>query len=256
MIFYFSGTGNSRWVARFLADELADQLRFIPDELDTDMRYSLKEGERLGFVFPTYGWGVPPFVERFIEKMQVTGVAYLYFVTTCGDDTGMTGELFCDLVARKGWTCRLGYAVQMPESYVCLPGFDVDPKPKEQKKLSAVPARMHQIVDDIIDGRGGFDTIPGPMKWAKSHIVRPFFNRFLVNPKHFKSTAGCVGCGSCVKACPFDNITLNENGRPIWHDRCVQCMRCYHTCPQRAIEWGRFTRGKGQYLFNTKCINE
>lgn len=250
MIFYFSGTGNSRWVAQFLSDELSDTLRFIPDELGTDMHYTLKDGERLGFVFPTYGWGVPPFIEQFIGKMRVDNVGYLYFVTTCGDDTGMTAEIFCDIVARKGWQCQLGYAVQMPESYVCLPGFDVDPKPKEQRKLDAVPDRMHQIVDDIVDGRGGFDTLPGAMPWAKSHIVRPFFNRFLVNPRHFKVNDQCVGCGICVKACPFGNISLADNKHPQWHEHCVQCMRCYHTCPHRAIEWGRFTRGKGQYLYN------
>ena len=249
MIFYFTGTGNSKWVAEFLAQELNDQLRFIPDEMDGNMTYTLREGERLGFVFPTYGWGVPPFVEKFIEKMQVNNVTYLYFVTTCGDDTGMTAEIFCQDIARKGWKCKLGYAVQMPESYVCLPGFDVDPKNKEERKLTEVPNRLSMIVDDILDGRGGFDTIPGPMKWAKSHIVRPFFNKFLVTPKYFKTNGECTGCGTCVKSCPFNNITLTGANYPLWHERCVQCMRCYHSCPQRAIEWGWFTKGKGQYLF-------
>ena len=82
MIFYFSGTGNTRWVAQFLAQELNDTLRFIPDEIGGDMHYKLKEGERLGFVFPCYGWGVPPFVERFIEQVQIEKVDYLYFITT------------------------------------------------------------------------------------------------------------------------------------------------------------------------------
>jgi flavodoxin len=52
MLFYFSGTGNTRWVAEFLAQELNDRLRFIPDEIGGDMHYVLKDGERLGFVFP------------------------------------------------------------------------------------------------------------------------------------------------------------------------------------------------------------
>lgn len=249
MIFYFSGTGNTRWVAQFLAQELNDTLRFIPDEIGGEMHYKLKDGERLGFVFPCYGWGVPPFVERFIEQVKIEHVEYLYFVTTCGDDTGMTAEIFCDDVAKKGWTCTLGYAVQMPESYVCLPGFDVDPKEKEQQKLINAITRVNQIVDDVIDGRGGFDTIPGGFAWAKSHIIRPFFNRFLVTPKYFKTTDSCVGCGKCVQACPYQNIQLNAANHPEWGTTCVQCMRCYHQCPQRAIEWGIFTKNKGQYLF-------
>ena len=250
MIFYFSGVGNSRWVARQLARQLNDRLLFIPDEAATSMHYSIAEGERLGFVFPCYGWGVPVFVEQFIRDMTLDGTpSYLYFVTTCGDDTGMTAEIFCDDVRRKGWECKAGWAVVMPESYVCLPGFDTDPKDKEERKITAAGSRIGTIVDSIIDGRSGFDTIPGPMKWAKSHIVRPFFNRYLITPRHFKTTGECTGCGRCAKACPYSNITIGADHRPEWGKECVQCMRCYHTCPQHAIEWGRYTRGKGQYLF-------
>lgn len=250
MIFYFSGVGNSRWVAQQLSQQLGDQLRFIPDEISTPMSYELRDGECLGFVFPCYGWGVPVFVERFIEQMQVSGgVKYLYFVTTCGDDTGMTAEIFCADAERKGWECKAGWAVVMPESYICLPGFDVDNKEKENEKIMSARDRVNRIIDDITDRRCGFDTIPGPMKWAKSHIVRPVFNRFLITPKHFKTTVACTSCGACVRVCPYSNISILSAQRPVWGDVCVQCMRCYHTCPQHAIEWGRFTRGKGQYLF-------
>ena len=249
MIFYFTGTGNSGWVARRVAQELSDELRFIPDEINGEMNYHLRKGERLGFIFPCYGWGVPVFVEKFIEKMQADNVTYLYFITTCGDDTGDTGKIFCKNVAKKGWKCNLGYAVQMPESYICLPGFDVDPKDKERKKIEAAHDRLNLIIDDIIDCRDVFDTIPGPFIWIKSNIVRPFFNKFLITSKHFKHNKDCIGCGNCVKSCPYGNIRLNDKNRPEWGEECVQCMRCYHQCPTHAIHWGVFTKNKGQYLF-------
>lgn len=249
MIFYFTGTGNTGWVAKFVAQELNDELKLIPNEINGDMYYRLKEGERLGFIFPCYGWGVPMFVEKFIKRMEVENVSYLYFIMTCGDDTGMTADIFCQDVARKGWYCQLGYAIQMPESYVCLPGFDVDPKEKEQNKIMRSQTRMSLIIDDIIDGRGGFDTLPGRFPWIKSHVIRPLFNRFLITPKYFKTNYGCTGCGKCVKECPYHNIKLDALKRPLWGDKCVQCMRCYHTCPTHAIEWGKFTKNKGQYLF-------
>lgn len=250
MIFYFTGTGNSGWVAEYVAQEIGDELKFIPDEFAGNMRYRLRPEERLGFIFPCYGWGVPVFVEQFIERMQLESApSYVYFVTTCGDDTGKTAEIFCKNVERKGWKCNLGYAVQMPESYVCLPGFDVDPKDKEQMKLRNAQVRLEQIVDDIIDKRELFDTIPGGFKWAKSHIIRPFFNRFLITSKHFKTNDNCRKCGKCVKVCPYHNITLDGDKLPEWGKECVQCMRCYHSCESRAIEWGVFTKNKGQYLF-------
>lgn len=36
-------------------------------------------------------------------------------------------------------------------------------------------------------------------------------------------------------------------GNPVWQNKnCTGCLRCYHNCPKRAIEWGKFTRNKGQ----------
>ena len=249
MLFYFSGTGNSEWAARRIADELSERLFFIPDEMGGDCRYVLRSGERLGFVFPTYAWGVPQLVLRFIERMEVSGVDYLYFVTTCGDDTGLLADEFCEAVSRKGWACRMGSAVQMPESYVCLPGFDVDPEDREHLKRSQAQIRLDMIVDNIIDGRGGFDTLPGSCAWLKSAVLRPLFRRYLTSPTHFHTTDACTGCGRCVEACPLHNIRLADGNRPAWDADCAMCLRCYHQCPARAIEWGRYTRGKGQYLF-------
>ena len=57
MIFYFSGTGNSKWVAQQLAIYLEDKTTFIPSVLDTS-DFSLCENEKIGFVFPIYSWGV------------------------------------------------------------------------------------------------------------------------------------------------------------------------------------------------------
>ena len=49
MIFYFSGTGNTRWAAQQLAESTKEQLLFIPDELKGECIYELRENERLGF---------------------------------------------------------------------------------------------------------------------------------------------------------------------------------------------------------------
>ena len=68
MIFYFSGTGNTRWAAQLLAEAIGEELRYIPDELGKTEPYQLKDGERLGFCFPTHGWQPPHIVREFIRK--------------------------------------------------------------------------------------------------------------------------------------------------------------------------------------------
>lgn len=249
MLFYFSGTGNSAWVARSVANGIGEE-RLYSIPVDT-FSFKLVEGEPLGFVFPCYAWGVPCFVETFIKKLQIENVSYVYFVITCGDDTGRTSQMFVDLIATKGWTCSLGYAVQMPESYVNLPGFDVDSDEKALHKINVANERIEQIVSDIKNSRTGhYDTLPGKFQWVKSNVVRPLFNKFLITPKPFRVNSYCNACGKCASVCPFDNISISEQTKcPVWKDNCVMCMRCYHSCPRHAVHWGCFTKNKGQYLF-------
>lgn len=45
MIFYFSGTGNSAWVARQLAEKQNEELFSIAMEIGKKKEYKLKEGE-------------------------------------------------------------------------------------------------------------------------------------------------------------------------------------------------------------------
>ena len=54
MIFYFSGTGNTKWAAKHVAARLNEELKFIPDELSTDMTYTVNPGESIGFIIPVH----------------------------------------------------------------------------------------------------------------------------------------------------------------------------------------------------------
>ena len=139
MIFYFSGTGNSKWIAEQLADRLKEQLIFIPETMrNAIFDYEMADKEKIGFVFPVYSWGPPPIVLQFIEQLNLQRYdkQYLFFVCSCGDDTGLTQQVFCNAVSRRGWKCDAGFSVIMPNNYVLLPGFDVDSKEIEERKLT------------------------------------------------------------------------------------------------------------------------
>ena len=92
MIFYFSGTGNTRWAAETISRKTGEELMFIPEELKGECRYTLAEGERIGFCFPVHGWQPPQIVRKFIRKMSVSNAAghYCFALCTCGDTVGDT----------------------------------------------------------------------------------------------------------------------------------------------------------------------
>lgn len=231
MIFYFSGTGNSAWVARQLAEGQNEELLSIAMEIDRNKAYKLKEGEKVGFVFPVYAWGPPKIVLRFIHQLKLDKPGYLFFVCTCGDDTGRTAQIFSSAVTRKGWQCVAGYSVTMPNTYVSLPGFDVDDKDIETQKVQNAVARVRFINEEITSRAQmkQYNCHEGALPFTKSYLLRPLFNAFLMSPKPFHATEACIGCKKCEKVCPVGNITVTD--RPVWGGNCTQCLACYHVCP-------------------------
>lgn len=48
-------------------------------------------------------------------------------------------------------------------------------------------------------------------------------------------SVGCIGCGICVKTCPFEAITLENNLAYIDPYKCRLCRKCAEACPQNTI---------------------
>lgn len=231
MIYCFSGTGNSQWVADKLHGLVADE----PDVY--------------GMVFPVYGWGIPKVVKNHIRKHieEIQKSKYVYAVMTCGDDVG-----YADKVLRKSLGGRLDavFSVQMPNTYVCLPGFDVDKDDVAQRKIERTLAQLPAIAESIRRRDNRTEVVRGSCAWLKTYGLRPVFNRFLVTDKYFHVISGqCTHCKRCVRGCPLGNMAMDEKGNIIWkHENCTGCLRCYHRCPNKAIQFGRFTKNKGQKI--------
>lgn len=252
MIIFFSGTGNSHMVASKLGSLLDDSEiiwlkgELLFDPLGCKLATSAK---RIIWVFPTYSWGVPPVVKRFMTEAEIDGAdqAVHYMVTTCGDDIGETASQWKRIIKKRKWNCGYAYSVMMPNTYVLMKGFDVDPKDVSDQKLADAPKVLERIAKLIKSNTPGDVVTKGSWAKVKSRLIYPWFVKFCMSPKPFKSNGRCIGCGKCAKACPMENITMDES-KPQWHNRCALCLRCYHICPCDAVDYGHATKDKGQYF--------
>lgn len=269
MIYYFSGTRNSRYAAYRIGSMIGEEVRFIPSLDPYAERLNLSgdepaghsqdtcENKSIGFVFPVYAWGVPPIVMEFIEKLPEAfwqsvreRRLSVWCVATCGDETGMAVEMLQKGLARRGIELAGSWSLIMPNVYVLLPGFGVDTKDVETQKLSEAVGRLEHIAECINNGKWEDDVHLGPWPRVKTRVVYPLFRKWGVNTKKWHYTDACIGCGKCAHACPVGNIAMLE-GRPKWGTDCTSCCACYHVCPTRGAQYGTITKKAGQYYFNS-----
>lgn len=258
MILYYSATGNTKWVANQLSTFLCDERLYSITEVELDLADSLQPGEPLGLCFPIHAWGLPAPVAQVISRLHLPASTYIYSICTCGDDCGKVRWQLSRMLRKNG--LRLAYmaSVTMPNTYINLPGFDVDAPQVQQQKMMAACQLLPELARCIAQRKKGQQITEGLFPRMKSGPLRWFFRRFLVKDQYFHvQTDQCIGCGQCVAHCPMRNM-LMEGSTPIWlhTGNCTTCMACYHHCPKQAIAFGRYTHDKGQYYFEQNQNNK
>ena len=186
MIFYFSATGNSKAVAKALEIELGDKAVSITAPDASRMFGNETAIASLGLVFPVYGWNPPYLIYRFLDNLLRSGMKpdYLYFVVTCGDDIGMADKRLRKFLRRYNAAFNSFFSVTMPNTYVCLPGFDVDKPSVRQDKLSKVHDRIVEISRQIKDKRNTISVTRGALPRLKTGLLGWLFAKFLITDKY------------------------------------------------------------------------
>lgn len=243
MIFYFSATGNSRHVAKRLAEANGDKLYEIGRGENSP--FTIANGEPVGFVMPTYYWGVPKVVLQFLSQIQLPGKHYCYLVLTCGGSTSRAATIFT-----RAFHSRFSpdngvaayYSVKMPDTYT--PMFDIPNAEQAAQIVRDAEPSINEIAHHVRNRAvGDFDQLHG--KRILTSVCYPVYK--CVTTRRFHVSDACVGCGLCERDCPSHAIKLVDS-KPRWVERkCCHCLRCLHSCPQFAIQYGKNTQKRGQY---------
>lgn len=244
MILYFSGTGNSEFTARKLAELLDDSLLSITQRLKERSLKKIHSERPLVFVCPTYAWRMPRLVEQWIRRVTFTGNQSAYFVLTCGDSIGNAGQYAKALCKAKNFQYMGIRKIVMPENYLAM--FEVPEEPEAIASVMRAEPFMEETAEQIQRG------LPLPEEKASlkdklsSGLVNDIFYTVFVNDRKFFVVEDCIGCGKCAQVCPLNNIKMDD-GYPHWNHKCTHCMACITECPRNAIEYGEKTFEKRRY---------
>jgi ferredoxin/flavodoxin len=244
VIFYFSGTGNTWWVAEELCRQLNkkdfnSRAYSIEKITPAETASLIEESTLVGFGYPIHGSDLPQPMKEFIEALpQYPGKDALVFCTQwlwSGDGA----SLGASMLKEKGYTVKWGEHFLMPNnvsvSVIRLP-YTNDPA-----RLSAVRQRaarkISRLVSRITAGkpyRHGFNTLAYLLGCMQRVPYRRYYHR-LQNDIAINYDI-CIDCGDCVRLCPVGN--LYYAGEEIkTKGNCILCTRCYNFCPVAAVTY-------------------
>jgi ferredoxin len=252
-VFYFSGTGNSFYVAKRIAGENNPaEIISIPAFLKRNEK-SL-ENDEIVIVSPIYFYGIPQIVLKFLEKIEFKNIQYFSVIFTAEFPNGLAINLLKEICKNKKLRLNSCFYLKMPTNYVIksklLTPASID------TTLEQADKKIERIAGIIKKKRNYKENDLRLYSWITS--AKKYHQQWEIDfpqfDSKFLSTDACTACKVCERKCPVGNITVTE--KPHWNGECEACLRCINICPQKAIQYTHVTEEKERYFNPRIKINE
>lgn len=225
MIFYFTGTGNSLYIAKRIVEK--------PISIPQIMRQDCLEftADSIGIVAPVYGHEVPPMVKEFLKK-SIFHTDYFYMILTYGNRHGGAAELAKILCDECGISVNYINVIMMIDNW--LPSFDMN----EQKKIDKrIDEKIDIVLADLNAKKNMISEVTDADRTAHQQFLNAMSNMPADAWQHLlRFTNDCVGCGICERVCPSRSVHVVDGKAVHIPGNCQTCLACAHSCPQKAIQ--------------------
>jgi flavodoxin/ferredoxin len=245
VIFYFSGTGNTWWVADRIKKQL-DARNINADIVSIDCvtpkkaNWWIKTADLVFFGWPVYGSDLPAPMKRFIDNLlPIEKGKHIHTFCTQMGFSGDGAWAYHKRFEEKGLIIDSAEHFTMPSNMSNSKGLLG--APRNESKIAVIMEKCGRQIESYVENLlTGKSKIKGKHSYPLGILQRlPY--RLMHNSLQCITGVDkqrCTGCGLCSSLCPSDNISIKDF--PEFAGKCALCFRCYAFCPVSAITY----RGK------------
>lgn len=244
-IYYFTGTGNGLHISKSIKKYVKgdyDEIKLIPIntlDLSNEIRSS---ADTIGIIYPIYSMTSPDIVRRFAEKLRTQSNTYLYLYGHSGG-ANTQGGMYSILKILEANHIRVSNDYEtIFHSSSALIKYD------DKQVLEMLDIAEESIQENI--KRIGLKEIKRNTTISLSKKTQFAITRNLgsvlesyLQIKKITSNDDCIGCKTCEKICPVENIAI-VNGKPSFSDQCQMCLSCVNQCPKKALSFGKMSKDR------------
>ncbi len=252
IMLYFSGTGNSRYIAlrfaQIMKREYREAFEVHSIEEECDFQSMMHNNAVIGFCYPIYGSSLPKIMRRFVTRYResLKDKKLILFCTQLVF-SGDGARAFSELLKDVSYEVVLAEHFNMPNSICNIPFFNIRNGDELRGILIKAERRLDRACKALHENKRrlrGFN--------AFSHLLglsqRPMFQKAeeSASDQVAVDETVCSRCAKCVRECPAKNLYI-ENGRIKARGDCTLCYRCVNHCPNQAITVWIHNKVKEQY---------
>ncbi len=246
-LYYFTGTGNTLFIAKTIAKGLTDVSLIGINQLD-ECKEVITNSDIVGIIYPIYFLDAPEPVYDFIPKLKTKDNSYLFLYANYGEHLGNGLYNPYQALQNKGITVNGAFDVALPDNSIIFPTDPENQAHMLQVGKDIINQHTKLIVNQestILPKASYTDKIISPMMKLVNHLFLGM-DKIKINPEK------CTNCNLCTSVCSSFNM-LKGTTKPTVGRHCSMCFSCIHYCPSEAIRFKNM-KSKSNYQYRNPDI--
>lgn len=236
VLYYFSGTGNTKWIAdkyKYYFNKQNIELDIINIEEKQDVELGKYNFLIIGT--PIYCELHPKIMDTFLNNLPEGKKMKTILYSTQGAKKASALNVIDNKMKNKDYNIVSKVMFKMSNNFYFSVGKKASLKEVDEM-LMKCQRKIRNIVNDFKEEKYIKEKV-NVFRVTLFKIASKQFNNYLPSlSKNLSSSEKCIRCGLCLRNCPKNNITF-ENGHIVFHSKCMMCLRCIYICPTNEIRY-------------------